>query len=219
MWYHPSVDDFEPLSHAAFLVGKLKLEKAVGIASLRQTAAAQYGKWKKTRGKKKDIAGWLLKSLEHDIMVLLNHALTFHDIVIFVAQAQRYFLDIIAFLDYVRCVLPHIANPPFIPPPVRSDWMGCFTVDMKVCDDLFHAGVPVWLVHHNLTITPRTIIQKSVRFTFPDHIVCSTYSEHGKSTRPFQCLYCGPGGFLRHFHNHRYYTSSIYTEQQNRCNT
>ncbi|KAI9459076.1 hypothetical protein HD554DRAFT_2177094 [Boletus coccyginus] len=208
-WYHPSVDDFELLSHAAFFIGKLKLDKAVDIASLRQTAAAQYGEWKKTRGEKKDIAGWLLKSLEHNVMVLLNHPLTFCDIIIFVAQAQHYFLDIMTFLNYVHYVLPHIANPPFISLPVWSDWMGCFTTDTKVCDDLFHAGVPIWLLCHNFTVTPQTIIQKPVKFTFSDHVVCSTYSEHSKSTRPFECLYRGPGGFLCHFHSCHYYTSSV----------
>ena len=142
----------------------------------------------------------------HDI---LNHPLTFRDVVMFVAEAQQYFLDIMAFLDYVLDILPHITHPPFIPLPVRSQWMGCFTADTKVCDELFHAGVPVWLVQHNFTITLRIIIEKLVRFTFPDGIICSMYSEGGKPARPFDCLYRRPGGLHHHLHTWHHYTATV----------
>ncbi|KAN0086211.1 hypothetical protein V8E55_007345 [Tylopilus felleus] len=167
-WYRPSPEDFEPLPHAAFLVGQLKQDKAMGIALLQHIAATRYDEWKK-------------HALDHDLMVLLNHPLTFRDIVVFVAEAQRYFLDIMAFLDYVLYVLPHNSYPPFAPLPVRSEWMGCFTADTKVCDELFHVGVPVWLVRHNFSITPWTIIEKPARFTFPDNVIHSMYSEGASS--------------------------------------
>ena len=176
---------------------------------MRKIASAHYDEWRKTRGDKKDSVGRLLKGLDHNLMIILNHPLTFRDVVVFVAEAQRYFLDVMAFLDYVLDVLPHITHPPFIPLPVRSQWMGCFTADTKVCDELFHAGVLVWLVRHNFTITPRTIIEKPVRFTFPDGIICSMYSEGGKPARPFDCLYRGPGGLHRHLHTRRHYTATV----------
>ena len=208
-WYRPSLADFEPLPHAAFLVGKLTQEKALGVASLRQIAVVRYDDWKKTRGDKKDFVSGLFKALDHDLMVLFNHPLTFRDVIVYVAQAQRYFLDIMAFLDYVLYVLPHLDHLPSVPPPVRSDWMGCFTADTRVCNELFHSGVPVWLIRHNFTITPRTIIETSVRYTFPDHVVRSMYSEGGKGGRPFAVLYRGPGGYLRHVHTRRYYTPPV----------
>jgi hypothetical protein len=188
-WYHPSFEDFEPLPHTAFLVGQLKRDKAVVIASLRNIAGAHYNEWRKTHGDMKDIVSRLLKGLNHNLMIILNHPLAFRDVVVFVAEAQQYFLDIMAFLDYVLDVQPHIAYPSFVPPPVHPQWMGCFTTDTKVCDELFHTGVPVWLVRHNFSITPRTIIEKPVRFTFPDEIICSMYCEGAKPTRPFICLY------------------------------
>ena len=208
-WYRPTLEDFEPLPHTAFLVGKLNQDKAVGIASLRSIVNARYADWKKTRGDKKDMAGRILKALDHDLMVIFNHPLTFRDVVVFVAQIQRYFLDVMAFLDYVLDVIPHVGYPPSVPRPVRSEWMGCFTADTRVCDELFHAGVPVWLVRHNFTITPRTVIEKAVRYTFPDTIICSTYSEGGKPARPFDCLYRGPGGLQRHIHTRRHYATTV----------
>ena len=207
-WYRPTLDDFEPLSHAAFQVGKLKQDKAVGLASLNRIASDRYKEWKDTCGNKQDIVSRMVKSLQHDIMLLLNHPLTFRDIIVFVAQAQRHFLDVLAFLDYVIYVQPRIAYPSGTPLPVRSHWMGCFTQDTKICDDLFHAGVPVWLIRSRNTITSQTNIERHVKFTFPDEIIRSMYSEGGKPVRPFDSLYHGPGGFNRHFHTRRTYTGS-----------
>lgn len=204
-WYRPTLDDFESIPTSPFLVGKLKEDKALGVASLRQIAAGRYAEWRKTHGNKQDVVNKMLQSLDHDIMILLNHPITFRDLTLFVAQAQRYFLDIIAFLDYVQEVLPHIANPPTSPRPVRADWMGCFTADTKTCHELFYASVPVWLVRHHVTITHRTIIEKPVKFTFPDDIIRAMYSVQGQPARPFDCLYRGANTFKRHFHNRRHY--------------
>ena len=165
-WYRPTLEDFEPLRHAAFLIRKLNQNKAVGIASLCSIVNTRYADWKKTCGDKKDMAGRILKALDHDLMIIFNHPLTFHDVVVFMAQIQQYFLDVMAFLDYALDVLPHVGYPPSVPCPVCSEWMGCFTADTRVCDELFHVGVPVWLVHHNFTITSRTIIEKAVRYMY-----------------------------------------------------
>ena len=70
-------------------------------------------------------------------------------------------------------VQPHIAYPFGTPLSIQSHWMGCFTQDMKICDDLFHAGVPVWLIHSQNMITSQTNIKRHVKFTFPDEIICS----------------------------------------------
>ena len=142
-------------------------------------------------------------------MVLLNHPLTFRDVIVFMAQAQQYVLDIMAFLNYILYVIPHVNYPSSAPPPVRSDWMGCFTADNKVCNKPFYVGVLVWLVRDNFTITPQTIIKKLVKYTFPDDIIRSMYSEGGKPACPFDCLYCGPSGLLRHVHTHRHYIAMI----------
>ncbi|KAF8433960.1 hypothetical protein L210DRAFT_3411217 [Boletus edulis BED1] len=141
-------------------------------------------------------------------MVLLQHPLTYRDVVAFVAQAQRTFLDIYAFLDFVEVVLPHTCFPT-ISHPVRLDWMGCFTRDTTVCDELFLAGVPVWLACLNFMVTDQTIIEKPVAFSFPDHIVRAMYSERGKPIRPFDLLYCCGGGLSRHVHSRRHYMGTM----------
>ena len=103
---------------------------------------------------------------------------------------------------------PRIANPSFLPHSVRSDWMGCFTTDSGVCNELFQAGVPIWFMRYKFTITDKTIIEKPIRYMFPDHIIRSQYFEKGKTVRPFDLLHSGPGGFQCHFHSCRHYTGT-----------
>jgi len=199
-WYTPSLEDFEVLQTAAFAVGKLKEEKAVGVASLYLIISNRYAAWKKNRGGKKDIAAKMLLSLQHTVTLLLQHPLTFRNVIVFVAEAQHVFLDIHAFLDFVEVILPCLAFPS-ASHPVRSDWMGAFTQDMAICDELFCAGIPMWLIRLNLTITEQTVIEKPVTFSFPDNIVRAMYSERSKSVAPFPLLCRGRGGFSRHIHS------------------
>ena len=115
-WYTPSLEDFVILSTAAFVilstaafaVGKPKQEKASGIASLHPIVLNQYTVWKKNRGDKKDIVMKILQSLKHTIMLLLHHPLTSHDLIAFIAEAQWTFLDIHAYLDFIKVLMPRL---------------------------------------------------------------------------------------------------------------
>lgn len=203
-----------PLPNTTFQVRTLKLEKVTGITSLGRIVSEHYKEWKDTHGDKQDVASRMLQSLRLDIMLLLNHPLTFHDIMVFMAQAQWYCLNVLAFLDYIIYVQPCIAYPTGPPLPIRSHWMGCFMQSTKICDDLFHTGVPVWLIQPCHTITSQTNIERHVKFMFPDEIVCSTYSEGGKPHH-FDCLYHRPGGFSCHLHMQCSYTGSRGPSPQN----
>ncbi|KAG2072473.1 hypothetical protein BDR04DRAFT_983368, partial [Suillus decipiens] len=114
--------------------------------------------------------------------------LTYHDIVVYVAQAQHLFLDVIAFIDYVEVIQPHIALTAWLPPSANTNWMGCFTYDSRLCDTLFKAGVPVWLVRAEAYISPDMNIIKPVLLMFPDHITKSMYCESGRVVKPFPLL-------------------------------
>ncbi|KIK80959.1 hypothetical protein PAXRUDRAFT_63673, partial [Paxillus rubicundulus Ve08.2h10] len=73
--------------------------------------------------------------------------LTFHDVIVYLAQPQHTFLNIYSVMDFVEIVLPQTANPTSVfqlPHAMHTDWMGAFTTNMKVCKELFHAGMPIW---------------------------------------------------------------------------
>ncbi|KIK79610.1 hypothetical protein PAXRUDRAFT_160892, partial [Paxillus rubicundulus Ve08.2h10] len=61
---------------------------------------------------------------------------------------------------------------------------------------LFHAGMPIWLKHHEIeiSITNTTNIAKAVAFTCPDAVMRIMYGEAGKSCSPFPCINHGPDG-------------------------
>ncbi|KAG2067297.1 hypothetical protein BDR04DRAFT_1028013, partial [Suillus decipiens] len=71
--------------------------------------------------------------------------LIYHDIIIFVAQAQCFFLDIIAFMDYIKIVQPCLTSgwSSWVLLPGNLRWMGFFTMDLKVCNTFHKAGMPV----------------------------------------------------------------------------
>ncbi|KAF9231216.1 hypothetical protein BU15DRAFT_15265, partial [Melanogaster broomeanus] len=66
---------------------------------------------------------------------------TCRDVIVYFAQAQRAFLDIWAFMEYVEVVQPRINFPDYLPHAVSNKWMGAFTDQLCVCERLFNAGV------------------------------------------------------------------------------
>ena len=195
-WYTPTLEDFGTVLAADHndVPGKLKQEQSLGLLSLLNITQGHYDTRKKTWGNKKDMVPRLLHILRHSIYKLMQEPLPWCDVVALIAQAQWLFLDIIAFLDYCEIVQPHITWPDVIPHPVHAAWMGCFTRDSRVCNEHFCAGVPVWYICSNFSITITTIIEKPITYTFPDHIIRAQFSMPHKTIQPFALLYAGLGG-------------------------
>jgi len=95
-----------------------------------------------------------MRSAEHEVARLCRHPLVFRDLVAFIAQLQCTLLDIHALLDYHEILKPLLVTPPFKPVAANPTWVGCFTKDTQVCEALFFAGVPVWLVRSEVLIPP-----------------------------------------------------------------
>jgi hypothetical protein len=209
-WCSPTTEDFVTHAGTAFAVGTLRSHIVDGIDNLLTIACKRVEPWQANWIGKKDIVSNLLSSLKHDINVLRRHPLTYHDIIVFIAQAQRSFLDIIAFMDYVEIVQPRDIWSSWSPHPANTKWMGCFTDDLKICNTFFNAGVPVWLIHvAEAYIHTDMNIVLPVTLTFPDHLTRSMYCEAGRIMKSFPLLYHGPGGFNRHFHTRRPYSGTL----------
>ena len=207
-WYTPTLEDIDTVPTENDVAGKLKQEQSLGLLKLLNIAQGRYDSWKKTRVNKKDILPKLILTLRHSIYQLMNDPHPWRDVVAVVAQAQRLFLDIIAFLDYWEVVGPRVGWPNVTPHPVRADWMGCFTTDSRVCNELFCAGVPVWYIRFEFSVTATTIIEKPVVYTFPDHIIRAQFSVPRKTVQPFSLLHAGPGGKDRHVQSRQFYEST-----------
>ena len=145
---------------------------------------------------------------QHEVVRLRHHPLVLQDLVIFIVQLQRTLLDIHTMFNYFEIVHPLLENPFLKPICANPTWMGCFTSDTRICDELYMVGVPVWLFCNERFIPPTMNIVNVVRLTFPDHIVKATYSENGVA-KPFQSLYHGPGGVLHYYNMHRPYQGTL----------
>ncbi|KAG2060364.1 hypothetical protein BDR06DRAFT_1059410 [Suillus hirtellus] len=176
-WYSPTTEDFVTQVGTAFAIGTLHSHIINGIDNLLTIAHKQVEPWQANWIGKKDIVSSMLSSLKHDINVLHRHPLTYWDIIIFVAQAQCLFLDIIAFMDYVEIVQRCDIWTSWSPHPANTKWMGCFTDSSKICDTLFNAEA---------YIPADMNIVNPVVLTFPDHIMRSVNPDAPLSLMPPQ---------------------------------
>jgi len=206
-WYTPTADDFIIPAGSKFAVGTLREAKVKAFEQLLQLLRNRHHHLP-SQSSGQHILRYRVRVAQHEVVRLRRHPLVFQDLVIFIAQLQRTLLDIHAMLDYFEIVRPLLENPPSKPVHANPTWMGCFTSDTQICDELYMAGVPVWLFRNEHFISPTMNIVNPVRFTFPDHIVKAPYSENG-AAKPFQCLYRGPAGVLRHFHTRRPYQGTL----------
>ncbi|KAI6117193.1 hypothetical protein EV401DRAFT_1889041 [Pisolithus croceorrhizus] len=104
--------------------------------------------------------------------------------------------------------LEKILFPPLKPVHANPTWMGCFMRNTKICEGLYFAGVPVWLVHDEEFIPLTMNIIHPVQLMFPDNIVRVMYSKRGVS-KPFPSIFHGLGGLLHHYHTHQLYEGTL----------
>ena len=70
---------------------------------------------------------------------------TFRTTQIVVRETQRLSLELRALLDFEELFRPRMDST-VAPHRVNTDIMGAFTTDLYLCDALFRAGIPVWLI-------------------------------------------------------------------------
>ncbi|KAI6160560.1 hypothetical protein EDD17DRAFT_1484013 [Pisolithus thermaeus] len=206
-WYHPTLDDFTVPAGSRFAVGTLPATKVTDFEVALQTLRSRHHTLR-DRPIGQDALRVLMRLADHEVRRLHHHPLLFRDLVVFVAQLQRKLLDIHALLDYIEFVHPLLKTPPSRPPHANDNWMGCFTKSTEVCEALYFAGVPVWLVCSEAYISPTMNVVHSVRLSYPDEIVRAMYTENGVA-KPFPSIWCGPSNVLRHYHTRSSYEGTL----------
>ena len=123
------------------LIPYLQQTMTIYLGNSSWSRSRGYSAWKKTQVSKKDMVAQLILTLCHSVYQLMQEPLPWRDVVALVAQLQQLFLDIIACHDFCEVVIPRITLPGLVPHPTRATWMGCFTRDNRICNELFCAGV------------------------------------------------------------------------------
>lgn len=206
-WYNLTRDDFIILAGSKFAVGTLRDATIKKFEDLCRILIGCHHTLQ-TQSTAKVVLRHRVASARHEVMWLRHHPLMFRDLVIFVAQLQHTLLDIHALLDYTEILYPLLVTPPSKPMRANPTWMGCFTKRTEICESLYFAGVPVWLVRHESLIPSTMNIVRPVRLTFPEDIVRAMYSEDGVA-KPFRAIHRGPADLLRHYHTRRPYEGML----------
>ncbi|KAK0445818.1 hypothetical protein EV421DRAFT_1902184 [Armillaria borealis] len=88
--------------------------------------------------------------------------LTFERLRLCVAETQRLAPELRAYLDYYLLYRPRMNSPNAVPPSApKFDLAGAFTTSTTVAQELFKAGIPVWLLR-SLSVLPATQIDRAV---------------------------------------------------------
>lgn len=193
-WYDPTYKDFERLPGSTLVVGFLKKDKREGLRNLNNELKKRFAQYK--RGNRLERPGDQgLKLMQH-VRSALNHIdrfpLSWRDIVACVAEYQRGVLECLAYFDYYEIIVPRCDKPVFPFPEVNQFWMGAFTDNHHTAEMLYRAGVPVWYLRSDDTITDATIIKDVVVTSPPNDIVRTMYSDPVTgAAKPFLICYAG----------------------------
>ncbi|KAI9455966.1 hypothetical protein HD554DRAFT_2030693, partial [Boletus coccyginus] len=192
-WYDPKYEDFDRLPGSSLPIGFLRKESLEGLRKLNDETKKRFAKYKSGRRLERE-GDQGLKLMLH-VRGTLNHLerfpLSWRDIVACVSEYQRATLDILAYFDYYDVILPRCEKPTFPFPEVNQRWMGAFTREYHFAEMLFRAGVPVWFIRPDNSITMATIINEIVTMDSP-HVVMEMYSDPVAGVvKPFPVWYSG----------------------------
>jgi hypothetical protein len=148
LWELPSRADFFPDGGILSGIGKLRHAffgevKRCAELTLERAALPQFT----------NIV--LVSELVTTLKLLLHHlefiSTTLRTMQIIVRETQRICLELRALLDFEEIFKPRMAQGMSVT-CVDPDIIGAFTNDLGVCDALFRAGIPVWLVRPSSTL-------------------------------------------------------------------
>ncbi|KAI6012820.1 hypothetical protein F5J12DRAFT_781672 [Pisolithus orientalis] len=152
MWWNirNALEDFALERGLAFRVGRVHLNKWKHLELVYKQLEEQVKNWPpKNPGDEGPL--WVhiwIRQCQRSLMCLKQLPFTFCDTVVLVVLFQHLCLDI-----YTMC------------------WMGAFTMDPDVCEQLFEAHIPVWLVW-KLDLVPKDMkIHHKVNITCPEGII------------------------------------------------
>jgi hypothetical protein len=91
------------------------------------------------------LASELTKTLNLLLYRLEFASTTFRTMQVSVCETQRVYLGLRALLDFQEIFRPRMAESTSVT-AVDPGIIGCFTNNLGVCDTLFRAGIPVWLI-------------------------------------------------------------------------
>ena len=191
LWWWPDRHHFRPNDHSTLLgVGKLDPAwflclQGVSLTLLKRAHDSQ--------STVKSISQ-LCITLENLLHRLEFIPTNFRTMQLSVREAQRVFLEITAYLDYLEIYEGNLDGSRLSSHGRRCQIMGAFTHDLDACDRLFRAGIPVWLVR-----PCRDLPSMRIKMVVPLQAAESILPLGLPPLPPHPSIYRGPGGSPQKF--------------------
>ncbi len=148
---------------------------------------------------------------------LSNFTSTLQNMIFIVAECQRRFLDLQAYIDYMNIVkgkLPSFRQSSKHSFPTPYLFLGAITYDLQVAEDFALTGVPVWLIRDLSAFSSSVRIQNLVAF---NDVRSSVAME------PFpgvsRNIFVGPSGSLKKLHAIYQYSREHFSADKAEPNT
>ncbi|KIO10371.1 hypothetical protein M404DRAFT_21322 [Pisolithus tinctorius Marx 270] len=163
-------EDFALERGSAFRVGRVHPDKWKHLEIVYKRLEEQVKNWPP---KNPDDEGplWVhiwIRQCQRSLMHLKQLPFTFCDTVVLVMLFQHLCLDIYAMVDSLEIKITPPSGPFF---NAKQHWMGAFTTDPDVCEQLFEARIPIWLVWKPELVPKDMKIHHKVDITCPEGII------------------------------------------------
>ncbi|KAF8833558.1 hypothetical protein BDN67DRAFT_1017413, partial [Paxillus ammoniavirescens] len=188
LWWTLTYADFVSLPDTTLIVGFMSQEKHNDLRKVQEVVKNCYTMYKRSKVPEhnpRDQGERIMLIMRNNDNHLDRFPLTWRDIITAVAEFQRSVMECLAYFDYHQNILPSVQTPAFPYPNYNPYWMGAFTCDPGVAETLFRAGIPIWLIRHENTITSSTSLLAKVVPQEPDVVLAMFTNPIKHFARPF----------------------------------
>ena len=150
IWWKPTEDCFDTYTHSMVSIpglGKLSKKQQQKLQSTVSFLISHVIEYTSSviEAQVPSTLGPLVKMVEHGMARLQTVWMNFRQVSFSVRDVQRCWLEITAILDYMTIFKPRMDSMNTPPHPVATT-IGVFTMEVRVAQDFFHAGLPCWLI-------------------------------------------------------------------------
>lgn len=154
MWWEPTHNQFSQLDNPTTPIRGLGKLSEAKLQELKHSVSVLFSRVQayisnQTASRPPPILGPMVKMIEHGLAHLGSVHTNFCQMSCGVRDVQRCWLDVTAMLDYMEIYKPRIDSARLVAnsfPEKAADTVEVFTIDVRVVQDFYHAGLPVWLI-------------------------------------------------------------------------
>jgi hypothetical protein len=173
MWWNPTAADFVPTGRQFVEgLGKLEISKAVKLRVVCEDLFARITDYQKSGGNNPVVLN-LRVALRHSMCRLESLTTFYKEMVFGVTETQRWYLELVAVLDYITIFKPRMEGS--LPKAKHVAFVvGAFTENPQYVQAAFDAGIPVWFMRPLQTLSFGVNIMSVTTLRSPEDFLTMT---------------------------------------------